>query len=108
MDADAVLQVSAQHAIWIGIPQVGFAEEGKLTDVIHAFDVIRCEAFLLHQMAVVRDVLPDMADLSENLFILDLQDFFPWSRFDFRLIILLCEGPVHVECVLFKVSDGHL
>ena len=87
LDANAVLQVRAQQAVGIGVPQVGFAEERKLLDVIHGFDIVRSDAFFFHQVMIVGDVVPYVADLLTQLFVLDLQNFLPGRRFDFRLEI---------------------
>ena len=89
MDADAVLQVCTQKAVGIGFPQVGFAEKRELMDIIHGFDVIRREPFFLHQMTVVGDVVPDVVNLFDELFVLNFQYFFPWSGFNLLLVISL-------------------
>ena len=105
MDADAVLQISAQQSIGICVPQVRLAEEGELFDVIHGFDIIRRETSLFHQMTVIGDVVPDMVDLFDELFILDFQDFFPWGRFNFRLVISLHKRSL--LCDVAKLCRAH-
>ena len=99
MDADAVLQVRTQQAVGIGIPQIRLAEEGKFMDVIHTFNIIRRDAFLLHQMTVVGDIVPDMLNLPDDLLILDFQDLFARGGFNLRLIILL-HGRSLLFCLL--------
>ena len=82
-----------QHSVGVGIAQVRLAEEGELADVVHGFDIVRRQAFLFHQMAVVGNVIPYMADLPDELFILNLQYFLPGRRFDLRLIVILHGTP---------------
>ena len=56
-------------------------------DILHPPDILRGQSFFLHQMAVVGHIVPHMANLLHNLFILDLQDLLPGRRFDLRLVV---------------------
>ena len=87
LDPDAVLQIGAQKAVGIRVPQIRFAEEGQLFNILHAADVIRRDALFLHQVPVVGNVVPYMADLADDFLVLDFQDFFPRSRLNLRLVV---------------------
>ena len=88
LDADTVLEVSAQKAVGIRFAEVIFGQERKLVDVIDALNIFGFHAFLVHEIAVVGDIVIDIFDLLHNLFVLDLEDLFAGGGFDLFLVIV--------------------
>ena len=100
LDADAVLEVGAQKSVGICFTQIVFGEERKLSDIIDTLDVLRLYTFLFHQIAVVGDVVIDVFDLFDDLFVLDFENLFPRRGFDFFLVVAF-----HFHCGLpFRTS----
>ena len=87
MDADTVLEVGAQKSVGICFAQVVFGEERKLFDVVDTLNVLGLYTFLIHEIAVVGDVLIDMFDLFDDLFVLDLKNFLAGCGLDLFLVI---------------------
>ena len=92
LDADAVLEISAEKAVGIGFAEVVFAKERKLFDVVYALDVFRLNSFLVHQIAVVGDIVIDIFHLLDNLFILDLENLPARCGLDLFLVIVFHVG----------------
>ena len=88
VDADHVLLGHAHHPEGIALPQVVLGEEGQLIQVVDGLDVVGGDPLLLHLLPVVGHVVPHMADLLDQLLVLDLDDLFPGSALDLRLIVV--------------------
>ena len=87
MDPDDVVQRRSEQPEGVLVPQVGFRDQGQKTDVVHGADVLGPDAFLFHQGAVVGDVVPDVPDLADDLFVLDAADLLRGGGFDSGLVI---------------------
>jgi hypothetical protein len=49
----------------------------KLPDIVDTLNIFRLYAFLVHQIAVVGDVVIDILDLLDDLLVLNLENFLP-------------------------------
>ena len=67
MDAYAVLERYSQHPVGIGFAEVVLADKGQFVQVRDALDVVRCDAFFFHQLAIIRHMVPDVPDLFDQL-----------------------------------------
>ena len=79
-----------KQAIGIGITKIGLREEGELMKILDAVDILGLNTRLIHQIAVVRDVLIHVLDLLDKLFGLELFTLLCRHGFKFLLIVLLC------------------
>ena len=89
LNADAVLEIRAQKAVGIGFAEIVFGEERKFLDVVNALYVFRLYTFLVHQIAVVGDIVVDVFHLLYDLLVLDLQDLLAGRGLDLFLVIVL-------------------
>jgi hypothetical protein len=87
LDADALLQGLGHQPIGVGLPQVGLGDKGELVQVVAGLDVVRGKALLLHLLAVVGHIVPDVAHLLHKPLVLPGLDLLPGCALDFRLII---------------------
>ncbi len=89
LDPDAVLQGLAHQAVGIGFSQIALGQERKLVKVINGLDVFRRHAFLFHFPAIIRDIVPDMLYLLDELLVLYLNNSLSGSAFNVFLIVSL-------------------
>ena len=92
LDADALLEVCAEKAVGIGLAEVVFAKERELSDVVYALDVFGLYSFLVHQIAVVGDIVIDVFHLLDNLFVLDSENLLARCGLDLFLVIVFHVG----------------
>ena len=89
LNADAVRKRGGQQAIGIGVAQIVFCQKRELFQIVHRADVRRSDAFFLHQIAVVGDVVIYALHSLHQALILPRQNLFPGRTFDLGLIIML-------------------
>ena len=77
LDTDTVLEICSEQAVGICFSQVILGQERELADVIDTLDVFGLYTLLIHQIAVVGDIVIDVFYLLDNLLILDFENFFP-------------------------------
>ena len=87
LDAHALLQGLGYQPVGVGLPQVGLGDEGQLVQVVAGADVVRGEALLLHLLAVVGHIVPDVAHLLHKPLILPGLDLFPGRALDLGLVV---------------------
>ena len=92
LDADAFLEVCAEKAVGIGFAEVVFTQERKLMDVVYTLDVFRLNSFFVHQIAVVGDIVIDIFDLLDDLFVLDSENLLAGRGLDLFLVIVFHGG----------------
>ena len=92
LNADALLEVRAEKAVGIGFAEIVFAKERELFDVVYAPDVFRLYSFLVHQIAVVGNVVVDIFHLLYNLFVLDSENLLAGRGLDLFLVIVFHGG----------------
>ena len=92
LDADAFLEVCAEKPVGICFTEVIFAQERELFDIINTLNVFRLYSFLVHQIAVVGDIVIDMFHLLDDLFVLDFENLLAGRGFDLFLVIVFHGG----------------
>ena len=61
-------------------------------DVVYALDVFRLNSFFVHQIAVVGDIVIDIFDLLDDLFVLDSENLLAGRGLDLFLVIVFHGG----------------
>ena len=108
MDTDTFRQGRCQKTVGIGIPQVSFAEEGQLVQVVDSLDILGLYTLLIHEVPVVGDIFVNMLNLLDQLFGLKLFHILPGHGFDFFLIVIVChfDHPFQLFCWGSEWEDG--
>ena len=89
MDAHNILQRRAKQSVWIRISQIRLRDKRQLGDILNTVDIVRAYALLLHEPSVIRNMIPNMANLLRQKAALEIADLLRRHGFKFRLIITL-------------------
>ena len=89
VDPDAVRKRCRHQSVRVLISEVIFAECRKQVKVLDPADMLRADAQLIHLLFVIRDIVVNSFDLSDQPFVLPCCDLFPGGAFHLRVKIVL-------------------